>query len=419
MKVILYTATLLTSFLLAFTSCEMKKELTGGLKPVDPDELPIDPTVHGALDLHLNLHPETDTPETTAKAEVAANVNEEDFKIEIIDSTNTIVQSFDSYREYLDTGKLLLKEGFYTIRATWGTLCDAAFDAPYFSGDTICKIEPGVVSTIKTDCSLQNAKVNIRYTDDFVKVFKDDYSAVVTNGKGILTLNKSEQRVAYFRSNENIKLIINATTHKGLDITTKRELTNISPNALYDIELGLDVNVDSVIDQLVKPGILVDVSLHDRDTIIHIEAPVLPPDPDDGTEEPDVPSDGNISVVGTGIDSPVEMTEEEANKSTVPVKVTIKASAGFAKIMVRIHAPAVEEILKDENPFDLVNPSAAMGSILTGVGLTLPSSGDTEYTLDVTGFMQMLGGVGDYSFDVTITDKENNSLSKTLNVIIK
>lgn len=422
MRVIIHIATLLISFLLIFASCEMKKELTGGLKPNEPDETPIDPTVNGALDLHLNVHPETDTPETKAKAEVAASVNEEDFEIQIIDSAGTVVQHFDSYRDYLDTDKLLLKEGVYTIRASWGKLYDAAFDAPYFSGDTTCKIEPGVVSTIKTDCSLQNAKVNIRYTDEFMKVFKDDYSAVVTNGTGILTLDKDEQRVAYFRSNENIKLIINATTHKGMDISTKRELTDISPNALYDIVLGIDVSVDSVIDQLVKPGIIVDVAMHDRDTIINIEPPVLPPDPDDGPDEPnvpDVPGGDGISVVGSGIDSPVEMTDAEAQESAVPVRVTIKASAGLAKVVVKITAPAVEAILQEENPFDLVSPSEVMGGILTGVGLTLPSAGDMEYTLDVTGFMKMLGGPGNYKFDVTVTDKENKSLAKTLTVIIK
>lgn len=415
MKTVLYTIALIISFIVGFTSCEMKKELTGGIKPVDPDEVPPDPKVAGVLDLKLNLQPESDTPETKAKADVAATVDINDFGVQIIDSTGTVVKTFDSYREYQETKELLLKKGKYTIRASWGELYEAAFDAPYFIGDTLCEIEPGVVSTIKTNCMLQNAKVNVEYNDDFLKVFKDDYSVVVTNGAGVLTLDREEQRVAYFRSDENINLIISSTTHKGLDIVSKHKIEKAAPNALYNIVLGIDVSVDSVIDQLVKPGITVDITMHTRDTVINIEAPTLPPDPDDGTDEPG----GAISITGNGLDSPLEMTDAEATAGSVPVKVTIKAAAGLKNVVVKIVAPALEAILGPENPFDLLNLTPTMTGILDGVGLVRPKEGDTEYTLDVTSMMKMLGGVGTYKFEVNVTDKAGNSLPKTLTIIIK
>lgn len=417
MRVAAYTIIILFSLLAGFTSCEMKKELTGGLKPVNPGEEPVDPAVTGVLDLKLNLNPETDTQETKAKADVAATVDVNDFSIEIIDSTGTVVRSFDSYREYQNADELLLKEGLYTVRATWGKLYEAAFDAPYFVGDTVCRIEPGVVSSIKTDCSLQNAKVNIDYTEDFLKVFKDDYAAIVTNGLGALTLDKKEQRVAYFRSNDNIRLTVNATTVKGLDVISKHKIEKAQPNALYNVVLGIDMSVDSVIDQILKPGITVDITMHDRDTVIDIEAPALPPDPDEGEEEPG--DDNAITVTGNGLDSPVEMTEAEASDGSVPVKVVIKAKAGLSKVLVKIIAPELEAILGKENPFDLVTPTEAIKEILDGVGLVRPAAGDTEYALDVTGFMGMMGGPGTYKFEVTITEGEGNSLSKTLTVIIK
>ena len=348
---------------------------------------------------------------------MAATVDVNDFNIQIIDSTGTVVRSFDSYREYQDADELLLKEGLYTVRATWGKLYEAAFDAPYFVGDTVCRIEPGVVSSIKTDCSLQNAKVNIDYTEDFLKVFKDDYAAIVTNGVGALTLDKKEQRVAYFRSNNNIHLTINATTVKGLDVISKHKIEEARPNALYNVVLGIDMSVDSVIDQVLKPGITVDITMHDRDTVIDIEAPALPPDPDEGTGEPG--EDAAITITGNGLDSPIEMTETEANANSVPVKVVIKAPAGLSKVLVKIIAPELEAILGKENPFDLVNPTEEIKTILDGVGLVRPLAGDSEYALDVTGFMGMLGGPGTYKFYVTITDSKSNNLSKTLTVIIK
>ena len=417
MRATAYTFILLFSLLAGFTSCEMKKELTGGLKPVNPEEEPIDPSVTGVLDLKLNLNPETDTKETKAKADVAATVDVDDFCIQIIDSTGTVVRSFDSYREYQEADELLLKAGLYTIRATWGKLYEAAFDAPYFVGDTVCRIEPGVVSSIKTDCNLLNAKVNIDYTDDFLKVFKDDYAAVVTNGLGALTMDKKEQRVAYFRSDDNIRLTVNATTIKGLDVISKHKIEKAQSNALYNVVLGIDMSVDSVIDQVLKPGITVDITMHDRDTIIEIEAPPLPPDPDEGTDGEE--GDSAITIIGNGVDAPVEMTEAQANKGEVPVKVVIKAPAGLSKVLVKIIAPELEAILGDENPFDLVNPTDAIKDILDGVELVRPADGDTEYALDVTGFMKMMGGPGTYKFDVTVTDSKSNNLAKTLTVIIK
>ena len=248
-------------------------------------------------------------------------------------------------------------------------------------------------------------------------MFKDDYAAIVTNGVGALTLDKKEQRVAYFRSNNNIHLTINATTVKGLDVISKHKIEEARPNALYNVVLGIDMSVDSVIDQVLKPGITVDITMHDRDTVIDIEAPALPPDPDEGTGEPG--EDAAITITGNGLDSPIEMTETEANANSVPVKVVIKAPAGLSKVLVKIIAPELEAILGKENPFDLVNPTEEIKTILDGVGLVRPLAGDSEYALDVTGFMGMLGGPGTYKFDVTITDSKSNNLSKTLTVIIK
>ena len=223
--------------------------------------------------------------------------------------------------------------------------------------------------------------------------------------------------MAYFRSNDNIRLTVNATTVKGLDVISKHKIEKAQPNALYNVVLGIDMSVDSVIDQILKPGITVDITMHDRDTVIDIEAPALPPDPDEGEEEPG--DDNAITVTGNGLDSPVEMTEAEASDGSVPVKVVIKAKAGLSKVLVKIIAPELEAILGKENPFDLVTPTDAIKEILDGVGLVRPAAGDTEYALDVTGFMGMMGGPGTYKFEVTITEGEGNSLSKTLTVIIK
>lgn len=45
---------------------------------------------------------------------------------------------------------------------------------------------------------IQNVRVNLALSDDFLKNYKDDYSITLTNGKGVLTLNKNEKRTAYF-----------------------------------------------------------------------------------------------------------------------------------------------------------------------------------------------------------------------------
>lgn len=421
MRATAYTFILLFSLLAGFTSCEMKKELTGGLKPVNPGEEPIDPSVTGVLDLKLNLNPETDTQETKAKADVAATVDVNDFSIQIIDSTGTVVRCFDSYREYQEADELLLKAGLYTIRATWGKLYEAAFDAPYFIGDTVCRIEPGVVSSIKTDCNLLNAKVNIDYTDDFLKVFKDDYAAVVTNGLGVLTMDKKEQRVAYFRSDDNIRLTVNATTIKGLDVISKHKIEKAQPNVLYNVVLGIDMSVDSVIDQVLKPGITVDITMHDRDTIIEIEAPPLPPDPDEGTDGEE--GEGKPSIKGIGIDlsQPINMTEADALAGNVKMQIQIEAPNKLSSLTVDINTTneELQSVMKEISPFDLLNLTEEMDGILSGVGMTSrPAKGETSFLFDITDFMKLLG-VGKHYFKIKVIDEagiDSGDCNITINI---
>lgn len=397
------TTILLILFFTGFMSCELKKELTGALKPVKPGEETLDPAVTGMLDLRLNLNPETDTDETKSKAEVAATVDVNDFAIQIMDSTGKVVRSFDSYLEYQNAGELLLKEGVYAVHATWGKLYEAAFDAPYFVGDTTIRVEPGVVSAVKTDCTLRNAKVNIGYTDDFLKVFKDDYAAIITNGTGVLTVNKDERRVAYMRSDAKVKLTISATTINGLDVISKHKIDNAQPNALYNLTLGIDMNVDSVIDQIKKPGITVNITMHNRDTIIEIEAPALPPDPD---EKPD--SDGKPSIKGIGIDlsAPINMSVAEAEAGSVKLQIQIDVPGKMANLSVDIQTTnaSLQPVLSGICPFDLLNLTEEMDATLTGVGLkNRPVKGDTSFLFDITDFMKLLGA-GKHDFTIKVTD---------------
>lgn len=402
MKAIYY----LSIALLVFASCEMKKELVGD--KTNPDLEGVDIAAIGAVDLNLQMEAEVDTDETLSKS--GTKVKLEDFAVQVIDSLDKVLYDFDSYSEFRNADILLL-EGKYTFRSSWGVLHEAAFDAPYFLSDTVVHVKPGEITSISAECFLQNAKVNIGYTDSFLEVFKDDYAAVITNTLGALTLDKDEIRVAYFATKENIKLEIQATTHKGLDIVSKHEFIDIEPNMLYDVELGIDVTVESVVNNLARPGITIDVTMHNRDTIINIAPPELPIEPGDG--------DGPISIQGTGISSPVEMTEAEAIAGSVPVKVAIIALAGLKTVHIKVIAPGLEAVLGDENPFELINPSEAMKGILDGLNLVRPDAGDTEYALDITGFMGLLGGVGSYQFKVDIVDNAGNKATATLTISIK
>lgn len=394
----------------AFSSCEMKKELQGVGGDSD--------TPKGILDLSL-----TYTPETNAGTEVKI----EDFHVSVYDEQGELSLYYDTYAALKAEPQVLLPVGQYNIVGAWGERREAAFDSPYFEGSRKSEIKKDEVTKSEIAATIQNVRVNLSLSEDFLKNYKDDYSITLTNGKGVLTLNKNEKRAVYFLPGTVLKYTIRATTLDGKEAMLSGVLQNqsgsVSPGDQFTISVGVvpevpDKPVDPVDPDNPDPSdpsqagisLKVEVTLITRE--IEIVVPTTPVDP----EEPETPTE-TIAIVGSGfnIDDTQSFSIEGAKNAVLDI--ALGATSGMEKVVVKIISPELENILKDENPFDLISPSAAMKTILDGIGLQRPSKGEKTFSFKIGPFMQLLG-VGEHKFQVTVTDAKGKSLTKTLSVKI-
>lgn len=414
MKNIFYILSLFLGLACCFSSCEMKKELGGDDR--DPE------AAKGILDLSLVYVPETK----------ADNIKAEDFNVSVYNEQNDLALYFDTYEALKATPQVLLPVGIYKVICSWGEKKEAAFDSPYFEGSKKSQIVANEVTKTEVSAAIQNVKVNVSLSDDFLKNYKDNYSITLTNGKGVLVFNKNELRTAYFMPGTTLKYTIKATTKAGKEAILSGLLKNESGTASGGDTFNIAIDVVPEVPEVptdpeepvvppsqVSVGIKVEITLITREIEIVVPTePTTPENPGDPGDpgDPGVPATA-ITITGAGfdIDEPQTMTVEASK--TVVLDVALGATAGMAKVEVKIISPAIQVILGAENPFELIAPSQVMTDLLDGIGLKRPSKGDKTFTFKIGPFMKLMGK-GLHKFDVTITDAAGKSLKKTLTINI-
>lgn len=452
-----YYIYLLSLIFLPFVfSCEMKKDLLGGIeKPTDP-QLPKDA---GMLDLELN--PEKEVVIPTSKGDEIEGSDEildaADFSVGIYDEEGRLVESYDNYAQLKETGGLLLSPGTYVIKAEKGNDLNAGFDKPYYKGVDTCIIQPQVVEKVITSCKLENKKVTFRYSEDFQKQFEEDYFVVVDNGSGVLTLDKDETRSAFLKNTGTLRFTVYVTSKAGKQLiynydVSKNEQVNQHNNVVIDLGLindnddsgnsnpgdgGSEGDDDEPEDPgdtppdipTRKPTLSVDVSLVEKDFIIEIPSDILNSGGDDNTgggeEQPGVdPSEQSPTIAGTMDGKSFDMNAKQTiSASTNSVVINLYLPTGLESLTVRVNIPNVPIDL----PLDLLNEDdpnlIEIKGVLSGMDkvlLTPVKGAKGNQKFDISPFLDLLVQVGgDSSFAVSMKDKNGKSVNQTLKLTVK
>jgi hypothetical protein len=174
---------------LCLASCEMKNELEGKYN-LKNDE--------GLLTLELMNKAQT-TPVT--KAEGVALEDELDvntYKVEIIDkNTEAVVRSFKSYADLKEALPLVVPTGEYMIAARSGEKQEAS-RVPYYEGASAIKVQQGMEARAEVVCKSAMVKVSLNVSEEFLKMFADDYVFTISNGKGgVLYVSKKDLGAVY------------------------------------------------------------------------------------------------------------------------------------------------------------------------------------------------------------------------------
>lgn len=460
---------LLLGCLPLFFSCEMKKDLFGGGRDEDGTGAVLENV--GMLDLEVKPEKEADIPGTKGDGE-GEILNSKEFAVSILDSVGQMVKRYDTYAELEEAGELLLPAGTYFVQATWGADKNAAFDSPYYAGDTTCVISAKEVAKVVANCSLQNKKIQFKFADNFFDKFRDEHTIVIDNGAGVLSVSSGDSRIAYLKNTGTLRFTLYATTHDNRAHTYSVDLSadtliqhhnnvyiQLDANAFNpetpDDPSGPDGEEPELPDDPSKPDdpddpnvpvdpekpsypmatptLKVDVSLIEKDYVIEIPSDFVDSEkPDTGGD--DTPGDnekpGDDDKPG-GDEKPAESPKITGtiNGKSFDVNTTQTVTSSTSSVVIKLYVPtglsgltadvAIGDI---KLPVDLLNASsvAEINGILASMGkkLVVPSKGEKgDLKFDISPFLGMLDT--NNSFKVTVKDKNGKSDTATIKLIKK
>lgn len=460
-------------FLPFLFSCEMKKDLFGGEEKVDEESISIENA--GLLDLEIK--PEKEAPVPGTKVDIEDDLDSNDFAISILDSLGQIVKAYESYAALKEAGDLLLPAGLYEVKAYLGDNINAGFNAPYYAGDTTCEISAKEVAKVVAKCSLQNKKLQFEVTDQFKEEFQSDYTIVVDNGLGVLSISADESRIAYLKNTGTLRFTVYATTNANkvctYSVDMSKDTVIQNHNNVYikldastmnpDTPDGGDDNEGDGGDEpeepedpeepeepgdgdggdkpdlpVKAPVLKVDITLIEKDYVIVVPSDFTESDkPDTGGDGDDSdntggddnkPGDGGddtakptIKGDGFDMDSPIQLTPSNAEGKEVRIKISTPGKLTSLQVTISSSTGVLEPLLTEMKlgtSFDMCNPTTDQKSALSGLGLALPKKGITSMVFDISSFMPLIAILdpGDYKFTIKATDEARQSVSKTLTV---
>lgn len=429
------------TLLFGLASCEMKDEILGK-----------DPMTGDTGTLSLSVETGKVTRGTTDQVD--------QFPVVITGKDVEYTQKFDSYAELKQAGEVKLPVGTYTIEACSPGEFESTMSEPFYGGEQEVKIQKDVTSETSVVCTMQNVKISINLTEEFLATY-DDWEFTVTDGNEHVqpytkTADGNKPAAVYWKMEEGVELIYvkgKAHTISGEEVTFSEIIRKSGtpefeegddPSLVGGDELKIDflpVKVEGSTPGIEKDGIQIKVSLFNSEKDENVEIPVNPGTDGGDTEEPGTGEDGGDeggedgdgggeTAAGPTISFPQSTytLPDDADKN---VNATITAEAGLKSVKVEIIAGndvfggAINAMFKGENPFELIG-NEELSAVFESMHIQLPEANDTEYNFPVGNFFPVLS-TPDFGptttseghvFNITVTDQNGKTASGKLNVIV-
>ena len=217
--------------------------------------------------VELKLSSSGEFTKPISKSNTKAEVDVNTFRVKILKGESA-VKEFENYKDMPNV--IELEPGDYTMTAGSKDNNEAAFDQPIYQGSQEIRLQAGKVTAVNLECKLANIKFTIMCSDAFHRELKDDFTFVVTNGKGVLTYDKAvilAGKAGYFKSGP-----------LTVDLKAYRVLDNSEVVFHYKIEnavaqdhhiLKFDVQETGQI-ELPNGGITIDYTVNNREENIII-----------------------------------------------------------------------------------------------------------------------------------------------------
>lgn len=429
---------LAVAMLAGLASCEMKNEILGK-DPMTGDT--------GTLNLYVE----------TGKTTKGTTDQVDQFPVTITDTDVEYTKTFDSYAELQQAGDVTLPVGTYTIEACSPGEFKSEMSEPFYGGKVEnVKIVKGQTAETSVVCTMQNVKISISLTEEFLATYQD-WTINVTDKNGhIKTYTKAADgetpAPVYWKMDENVETIyINGTakTNGGEDVTISG---TAKKSNLPEYEEGDDtsfvggdelkiefspVKVEGSTPGILEEGIQITITLFNSEKDENVEIPVDPGTDGGDTEEPGTGEDGGDEGGEEGnegaptIDLPADFSYSASTGDGKPASADawLYTPAGLksAKVRIETTSDAFEATLNEVDMggnllegVELVNNSG-IDDLFAGVGLEdrSPQPNVTEYKFPVGAFFMFLDMFpGIHKFYITLTDNENVTVSDVLTITI-
>ena len=430
---------LAVTLLAGLSSCEMKDEILGK-DPLTGDT--------GILSLYVE----------TGKTTKGTTDQVDQFPVTITGTDVEYTKKFNSYAELKQAGDVTLPVGTYTIEACSPGEFKSEMSEPFYGGKLEnVKIVKGQTAETSVVCTMQNVKISISLTEEFLATYQD-WTINVTDKNGhIKTYTKAADgetpAPVYWKMDENVETIyINGTakTNGGEDVTISG---TAKKSNLPEYEEGDDtsfvggdelkiefspVKVEGSTPGILEEGIQITITMFNSEKNENVEITVDPGTEGGDTEEPgtgegsgDEEDSGETNAITISDNGTGYLTTGVTVIDEIPtdVKISMKIPNGINNVFVKIvteSSPFKETLLQtsykglieNENGMDLTDPESQSLSEL----FPLPEKGEENTSYDFTMSEELFGMLslfeGKHDFKLKIIDLEGNSKSATLTINI-
>lgn len=432
---------LAVAMLAGLASCEMKNEILGK-DPMTGDT--------GTLNLYVE----------TGKTTKGTTDQVDQFPVTITGTDVEYTKKFNSYAELKQAGDVTLPVGTYTIEACSPGEFKSEMSEPFYGGKLEnVKIVKGQTAETSVVCTMQNVKISISLTEEFLATYQD-WTINVTDKNGhIKTYTKAADgetpAPVYWKMDESVETIyINGTakTNGGEDVTISG---TAKKSNLPEYEEGDDtsfvggdelkiefspVKVEGSTPGILEEGIQITITMFNSEKNENVEIPVDPGTDGGDTEEPGTGEDGGDgegedgggggeTAAGPTISFP-QSTYTLPDDATKNADATITAEAGLKSVKIQIIGgnkmfQSIVEIQFGAEPFELIG-NDTLGKIFEDLemDIKLPTEATTNYKFPVGEFFDILSSMGPtdepdgHTFEITVTDQNGKTASGKLSVIV-
>lgn len=367
------------------------------------------------------------------------NVDVNSFAVKIYNSSNELVKSWEKCSDVPTV--FGLEAGNYVVEAYSCEPVAAAWSQPHYYGRTEFTVIFDKVNSVELVCSLENMKVTLEYSNEFLANLPDfkvrvellDQGGIPEGQDCHLEYTKDETRAGYFKA-VPVVMLVSGTKLDGSDFSHSEQITEVSPRDWHHIKLTVNPIGQGALNIVVNTettNVDHNYEIPTDDEDLGLGGDPTEPEPEDpgGPEEPGEPDPETPPVVqgdGFDIDQVVTITDGDivGGVSTVPVKVAVTAEeGGIQKLSVQIamsteDLQALVEMMFGGDSFDLANVSGKPREAVESLGLLQAGQeikGLTEFSFDVTAFMPLLAP-GVSNFSIVVEDEKGNTTTKVLSV---